>query len=293
MNIKHSTLAALALLAGSVASQNLITNGDFSNGMTGWSFSGYTVDPTVVSFDTNGLGANNAFSNLPGQKTFGVPVTYNMEQQFVSVPTTFEFSADIAALQTNSPKNADGGTIEVFVGTQKIASHSFGSIAGNRLDLKRERLCARFTPTAIGRVNLSIRFSRRYLTAKGLTPRNYIDNVSLRRTSGPVVCFRGERKVSTKSRLEVVGTPNDVFVLLAAPKPIATPITVPGFGGTLELDPLSLQVIVGGSLGSSGTAGFDLTAPPALAAVPIYWQAAGIGTAGNDFGPSALIGFYK
>ena len=293
MNSTHSTFAALVLLASSVASQNLVTNGDFSNGTNGWTMSGYALDPKVVAFDTNGVGSNNAFSMLPGQQTFRVPVTYNLEQKVISVPTVYEFSADVAALQTWTSTNADGGKVEVFLGTQLVTTHSFGRIAGNSSDLKRERICVRFTPKAVGSTTLSIRFSRAYLCAIGRTPRNYIDNIQLRRTAGPSVCMRGERKVNSAKKFEISGTAGHSFALFAAPKLFPTAINIPGIGGALELDLLTLALVSAGSIGASGTATVDITVPSVFAGVPIYWQALGIAAAGNNFGPNALIGFYK
>ncbi|MHC4815916.1 MAG: hypothetical protein ACYTFN_22830, partial [Planctomycetota bacterium] len=51
-------LPLLALLAAPLAAQNLVTNGDFESGNTnGWTFTGYTVNPKVMNFNTTGTGA--------------------------------------------------------------------------------------------------------------------------------------------------------------------------------------------------------------------------------------------
>jgi hypothetical protein len=53
-----------------------------------------------------------------------------------------------------------------------------------------------------------------------------------------------------------------------------SPISIPGIGGTLVLDPASARILTSFAIGSSGFRGFDLLIPndPILAGKTFYWQ---------------------
>jgi hypothetical protein len=58
---------SLLLLGASLSSQNFVTNGDFSGGLTGWTLGGgYSCTPGLETFDVGGLGPVQCFGCGPG-----------------------------------------------------------------------------------------------------------------------------------------------------------------------------------------------------------------------------------
>lgn len=287
--MKHlmAIVSTFTLFLGVGHAQNLVRNGDFRGGTSAWTLSGYALDAKVGPFDTTGVGVDNAFQCVPGQKAFATPIRFDMTQTVLAVRATMEFSVDLASMHNRT--DPDGGQIEVFFAGQKIAAHAFGQITNTT---KRERLCVRFTPTTVGPQALRLSLYRNFIATVGLTPRFYVDNVSLRLVAGPSVCIPSDRKILTAKTVFIEGTPNCAFALLLAPRG-SVPIPIPGFGGALEVDVLTLQLIVAGVMDAKGVARIPVTAPASVAGVPLYWQAISVCPSRKDFGAAARIGFYK
>lgn len=294
-----ATFAVACLLAASTAqaqTSNFVSNGDFKNGTTGWTLSGFALDPKVMNFDTDGSSGSSdpAFSCLAGRQTFTMPVTYNLEQQVLVVPAVMEFTADFASIHANpNGANADGGRANILIGGNRIAVESMGRITGNNADLKRRKICVRFRPTSGGRQTLRIELYRNFNAALGVTPRVFLDNVTLRLASGPTVCMPGERKVTLANPLQILGPANCGFVALVAPKLSTTPIRIPNIGGALGLDLASVLILTTGVLDAQGRASQAVAAPSSLAGQALFWQAIGVCPTSNDFGNPIKLGFHR
>ena len=285
---------ALAFAVPPLASQQFVTNGDFSAGLTGWTQNGYTCMSGVQSLDVNGRGTNNAFWCMPGGQVTPPPYPPNtLEQNVLGVPgPTYEFSCDLLIYRpTSTGTNVDAGTIFVTVGTQEILRQSFGSIVLN--ETKRARLHARFVYLNPGQQQLVINFQRAFLcstSATTPTPHNAIDNVSLRIATGPTFGMVGNLKIGTSVTARANGAPSAPFALFAAANELPSGLSVPGIGGTLFLDPVSLVLVFTGSLDATGVwqASIAVPADPALTMLPTFFQgihvASGTGTLGYHSG---------
>ncbi|MCB9888659.1 MAG: hypothetical protein H6836_03710 [Planctomycetes bacterium] len=297
MNRLHLT-SFFVLLTGALPAQNLVTNGDFNSGNSnGWTFAGYTLGAAVDMFDTNGIGSSNCFNCRPGGQVTPPPYAPNSMAQNVLVIQGIEhlFTCDLANSRLVNLSNADGGTVEVYVDNVLVARHAFGNYVSGSTN--RNRLCARFTPTATGQKELKITFHRNYLTSTGTnpTPTVYIDNISLIASPNlPVLCPRGERKVGTTMNLEVSGTANAQFALFVSPAALSSGFQIPGFGGLWWLGNPLLQVVNGLPLDAGGLNTLNLPVPnvPGLAGLPLYWQAIQASGSTVTVGELALFGVY-
>jgi hypothetical protein len=222
--MRTSTLlvATLALLGTSLTSQNVIKNGDFENGTTGWTASGGGQIPGVTKFNVNGLGASNCYG-VHADRNGPHVITQNAQ---IINKLTYEVTMDLT--QTAPNTNAQGVAFEVYIGGKKVAEWTKGAgrIAGGTTD--RERLCAKVLVNWVSSISVpvAIHFIRPKYTAHSGTPRGMVDNIDIRIATEPIVCPRGERKLGGTLNLEVLAPANKkiaVFVALTNMKPVSLP----------------------------------------------------------------------
>lgn len=265
------TFLAFFLCASAVptlAAQNFVQNGDFSQGLQPWSMTGYADMPQVENFDTSGLATSAAFACSPGNNTTP-PLT--LSQQVLVVPgVPLEFYADAASLSATASN--DGGTIDVSLAGQPLLSYPFGRVAPGIT--RRGILCARFTSNLSGLQKLDLTFSRVFTAQFGVTPRVYVDNVALRVEIGPTFCLRGERTLGSGAALEVLGEPNAAFAVFLSGK-LSTGLQVPGVGGIWWLDPPTTMFWLSGAVDAGGQWVQKITLPNDLALdqVSLWFQA--------------------
>jgi hypothetical protein len=290
---------ATALFVSSVAAQNLVTNGNFeSNNTNGWTFSGYTVNPKVMKYDTTGTGASLSFSNRPGSKAATTPPggSYTMAQNVMIIQgVPHLLVADIAVANTMALTNVDAGNFEFWVNGVLLKRVKFGGIYPNQVH--RRQVGIRFTPNATGSKQFKVVFYRAW-GAQPATPRHHIDNIVMLRTPpNPLIFPRKERKIGGNLTVDIYGSANNRFAVFVAASQ-ALPAPIPGFVGNwhLPLPPLSVPVLFQ-NFDSSGAYQLQVPLPQssagAVAGVPLYWQ--GIEAKSNTLvlGTLATFGVYK
>jgi hypothetical protein len=185
MNRHHSLLAsaafALTAVSTPASAAQLIQNGGFTAGLTGWtSFTtanGSNVGTGVRTFDVTGTGAQSAlFLNVGilNPPFFGSQQGGGVSQTFVSGAGTATFSASIAAFSRTG--NLAAGAFSVLLDGVTLATIDFGKIAS----LGTERDTLRFTGSlTAGTHMLSLLATRPFAAAGGDVTNQYITNVSL------------------------------------------------------------------------------------------------------------------
>lgn len=163
--------------AANAATVNLITNGNFEAGLTGWTISNPSNNPLMVELvDIDGSGPS-ALSNALKMQTGGGFGTNDINlSQTVSVVAGQEYTlhADLAALGGSQWTNASGGEITARLGATIIDSFNFGEIQPNTWEFAT--LDATFTAAASGLFDLQI---FRPYTNNSTTPWQFIDNISV------------------------------------------------------------------------------------------------------------------
>ena len=280
--VKHTTFLSAVLLAGVAAAttaaplraQSFVTNGDFSQGLTGWTQTGWADQPRVESFDTNGLGASAAFGCNPGNNQ---TPTLMLEQQIIVVPgVPLEYYIDVAC--SASGFNNDGGQVELRLAGRSMGAHAFGMVSA--AGVYRTVICGRHVATASGMQPLQIVISRTFAGLFGRTPRVYVDNMSLDLAPGPTFCMTGDRKLGSTVSLDVGGDAGARFVVFVAPQRLASGIVLGGIG-TWWLEPTTTVQLLAGTLDNMGafTTTFPLPRDPALHQVPLWFQPGQVTTA--------------
>ncbi len=199
MNKSFAKLSAAVVFAASSVgiahAGPVLINGNFENGLTGWT--SYTTangtiaatpsTPTqaqpqsasVVSFNTTGSGASNALFLNAGK--INGPYNSNpgegggVSQIFTTAGGVATFSADIAAYYTRSSGALGVGLMSVLVDGVVLASYDFGDVAGGPITLRNT---LNFTTTlSAGQHTLSLQATRLFAPASGVASQ-YFDNVS-------------------------------------------------------------------------------------------------------------------
>ena len=127
MNPMHAkAFLSFTLLCASVCAQgNLVTNGDFGNGITGWTEGGVSYNPIVEPYDTDGILTSASYGCGAGGAVYAPPHVSNwIEQSILQVPTVaYEFSADVSVNGTNG--NAHAGACYVEVNGTEVGRFDF------------------------------------------------------------------------------------------------------------------------------------------------------------------------
>lgn len=164
----------------------MIRNGDFSEGFTGWSVSNpYGHSAGIVPADMDGPGGldvSEAFRCQPGSGNglFSVQISQSVS---LTAGVEYSLSADLAASfhSDSHPANASGGEITAYIDGKEAVSLNFGQIFQN--SWKYEALFETFIADSSGLFEIS--FFRPYL-ASTQTPFTYVDNISLTYQQSPV-----------------------------------------------------------------------------------------------------------
>ena len=280
-----SQLLVGAALALPLSAQNFVTNGDFSNGLTGWTQNGYSCVNGVQTYDVDGQGPSQSHYCLHRGQAVPFPYPPNtLEQNVLLVPgPSYEFSCDVAVYGPVS--NADGGTVFVEVNGIEIARVAFDSIGGN--EVKRAKLCTRLTTTVAGMQPLKINFQRMFLCNPTVpTPRATLDNVSIQFAVGPTFALRGNLKIGTPLTAVLGGPPGAPFAIFVAPVLLPNGLLLPGIAGTLFLDPLWIATFFTGTFDANGSWSIQIGVPPetGLTLAPTWFQAAHIASGAGALG---------
>lgn len=162
--------------AASAGIIDVISNGDFENGITGWSVtnpSGHATGVQAIDIDGGGaLGSSNAFYAQTGGGYGTLPVDIFQSVTLIS-GVQYDFSADIASYNAGS-RNSSGGVIQATVGGSTLGIFNFGPISSGAWEYSS--LSGTFVASSSGIFNINL--FRPFISSLH-TPTNYIDNVSL------------------------------------------------------------------------------------------------------------------
>jgi len=164
----------------SYATPNVVTNGNFANGLTAWTINNPSSLPfgiTAVDIDGPGpLSSSDAFFVKTGGGYGTSPVSIFQSIKLVT-GGAYTLFANIAASYfpvSGDINNLAGGVVTVTLDGKTIDSWDFGEIAYNTFEYGI--LSASFVASSSG--ILDINFFRRFATDPN-SPINYLDNVSL------------------------------------------------------------------------------------------------------------------
>ena len=189
-------VALFGQCVGAQASQVLV-NGDFQSGLTGWTSYATSANGTiteipsafgspqpqiasVVSFNTSGSGASNALFLNAGKVSSGFGLAPQegggVFQTFTTAGGLATFSADIAALYTRTSGGLGLGLMSVLLDGIVMDTHDFGGVAGGPITLRSELDFT--TNLTAGQHILTLQATRLFAPGRGVTSQ-YFDNVSL------------------------------------------------------------------------------------------------------------------
>lgn len=194
---KLSVAALLAVYAMPAQAVEVVTNGNFNGGLTGWT-SFTTANGTiaelpsqpglpapqsasVVSFDVKGNGASNTLflnaGKINGPYNSNPQEGGGVTQSFTTAGGTASFSADVAALYTRTSATFAGlGLMSVLLDGVVMDTYDFGGTDGGPVTL-RGTLDFTTVLTA-GTHILTLEATRTFAPGRGVTSQ-YFDNVSL------------------------------------------------------------------------------------------------------------------
>ncbi|TAF02715.1 MAG: PEP-CTERM sorting domain-containing protein [Nostocales cyanobacterium] len=171
--------AVIALgVAGNAQAANLVTNGNFDAGLTGWTISNPSSSPNgVAAIDIDGggpLGTSAAFFTKAAGGFGTQPLNLSQTVSLVA-GKTYSFFANIASVG-GTRTNSSGGIVTASIAGTNIANFNFGSILANNLEVST--LSGTFTASTTGSQLLNLNFFRPF-TFSSNSPTNYVDNVIL------------------------------------------------------------------------------------------------------------------
>jgi hypothetical protein len=177
---KHTNEKKQNKNVASYATSNVVTNGNFTNGLSGWAINNPSRLPfgiTAVDIDGPGpLTSSDAFFVKTGGGFGTSPVSIFQSIKLVT-GGAYTLFANIAASYfpvSSDISNLAGGVVTVTLDGKKIDSWDFGEIDRNTFEYGF--LSASFVASSSG--ILDINFFRRFATDPN-SPINYLDNVSL------------------------------------------------------------------------------------------------------------------
>ncbi len=183
---------------GASAQAGVVTNGNFENGINGWTpfqtaNAGFIFHAPAL-FDTNGDGNDSGAGKVnAGVATIDGTFGGGGFMQFVGLSAgSVTIKADIATHDRDS-SNAQGGLFELIFDGNVVASHDFGFIIDG---VETNPVTARATLEATIDILVAGDYEMSFLVTRSLqnefgglpglpTPRQYLDNVRLSGTSVP------------------------------------------------------------------------------------------------------------
>jgi hypothetical protein len=181
-------LAAASLLALGTSAHAQLINGGFETGdFTGWTFfqttHGGLGQPQVVSYTTvNHQPASPAAQFEVGVASGPIPSSQGggISQNVLLGAGQLNISLDIATAGPGA--NSDGGTFELLLDGNDVASHAFGSVAPNQ----EQSSTLNYTGAILaGTHSIAIEMLRNSANQVGETPYEYVDNVVLSGSAVP------------------------------------------------------------------------------------------------------------
>jgi hypothetical protein len=183
MNKVLLILGVMVLTFGSLepAHSTIITNGDFANGLSGWTINNPGNDSLgIQNVDIDGAGPLQSSDAFFVQTAGGSGSRDVSIYQGITIPSpgTYTLSANIAAsyfpIDPIHINNLSGGIVTVALDGRTMASYDFESIAANSWEYASLTASFVVSSTAL----LDINFYRPYIAAID-SPINYLDNVAL------------------------------------------------------------------------------------------------------------------
>jgi hypothetical protein len=192
-------LSCALVLAASAVSANaaqVLTNGDFQSGLTGWT-SYTTANGTIaenpstpgapqpqaastVSFDVTGSGASSALflnaGKINGPYNSAPAEGGGVFQTFTTAGGLATFSADVAALYTRTSGAFGLGVVSVLLDGVVLDSYDFGGVNSGPATLRSTLDFS--TNLAAGQHVITLQAARLFAPARGVASQ-YFDNVSL------------------------------------------------------------------------------------------------------------------
>ena len=303
MNRYITTLALLtAGLAGNLAAQNLLTNGDFEGKtLSPWTTTGFVVNPLLESADVNGDGVKSQCYSFTPQG--GTQYPHKITQALVTKQGTYyQYSADIF-LETKDPKEILLAHVHV-AGVSRVGG---GFSVSEKPVTIQGKLMTKFHVDAIGQVQKpsSAALFTLEITAsstKSQPSRVYVDDLDVRVARTPFIGNAYSHSIGTRSRmlgdtisLELFGTPGAASVTMIGFRTLPQRIALPGWSGDTPLDPSMIFSLGVNVFGPSNTTNPGLSksnqnilikAPKlaSLLGVPIFYQSLELNTIMNVAG---------
>lgn len=200
--------AAFAVLA-SPAAAALLPNGDFSDGLSGWTVAltanGGTFVADAADFETVADALSAAARFQVGRERSGPDGGIVLSRSFTATRSgTYDFSVDIAAFAPGRG-NAAAGIFSFTVGGALLERRDFAGIVAD--EIERDTLDGAVDLVAGQAVDVAIRILRPFAVgiALGATPLQFVDNVSASLQGGDAPA--------------------------AVPAPAAAPLLLAGIGG--------------------------------------------------------------
>jgi hypothetical protein len=176
-------LFPILVIGIAVSARAQLINGGFQTGdFTGWTFfttsQGGIGQPQVTLFDTADTGTPSLSAKFEAGQVSGVVTGTKygggIEQNVHLGAGSLTISLDIA---TDSPGvNSDGGTFELLLDGNVVASHAFGSVAPNQTQWSTLGYSG---IVSAGGHDIAVEMLRGSYTQTGETPYQYVDNITL------------------------------------------------------------------------------------------------------------------
>jgi hypothetical protein len=241
MKATHAALLTL-LVSATVPAQNLLTNGDFEQGMQGWTRYTSTFYDGIESIDINGDGSlSRAFACTPLKG--GRFAIYQRLASPMKKGKTYYLRWQVRGIASSTPPTSYGVNVIANPGNLGSANGQFirtSSTFGSGKALMGSHGFA-FTCTADIR---DVIFGIRAGATDTPAAKSYLDNVELYEissspepwisTSKHINCYLGSG--SQSFGFDVTGQAHAIYIIAMGTLELSKPLAIPGIGGQLELD---------------------------------------------------------
>jgi hypothetical protein len=262
-----------------------VVNGNFDQSHTqGWTLLPFSqpIEFAHGVYSVSGVEAPGPCLTVnPGSSNFGGSGFFGMYQDII-VPAnkTLTVSLDAACV----PRAV---ALPYAYGTQvsiTLSSNGHGQGKQTRFSApitSHERLRASFgvifsEASSVVTARLTVNLTGPYQSILGTTPLAHIDNISVQEANGATIHIDGFRYLGDRCTLRIEGSAGP-FQLFVSPIFLTQPLSLPGWTGLWELDPITMIHLLSGNLGPV-TISLRPPVAPEVSGVPLYWQALSIDT---------------